>query len=248
MPNTQAPEKRARTDGQVLDVHSVFYTIQGEGPYAGRPAVFVRLAGCNLQCPACDTEYTTGRRAVPIDELALDVRQQTRIPGSASPYNPYHRRPYDPLVVITGGEPMRQDLLPFVLLLDAAGYLVQVETNGSFTPSRSMLFSRCDIVCSPKTATVHSTIRDNAVAWKYVLHADSVADDGLPRVALAHPIRDGQVVARPPEYFPACNIYVQPIDVGDAAENRRHLQAAIRSSMQHGYTLGHQMHKHVGLP
>ena len=51
--NTQEPEKIDRD--RHLDVHSIFHTIQGEGPYCGHPAVFIRLAGCNLQCPGCDT-------------------------------------------------------------------------------------------------------------------------------------------------------------------------------------------------
>lgn len=45
------------TDGKVLKVHSIFYTIQGEGPYSGRTAVFIRLSGCNLACSFCDTEF-----------------------------------------------------------------------------------------------------------------------------------------------------------------------------------------------
>ena len=50
--NIQPIEKRElSTDGSV-QVHSIFYTLQGEGPFAGQPAVFVRLAGFNLQCPA----------------------------------------------------------------------------------------------------------------------------------------------------------------------------------------------------
>ena len=53
LPNTQPVEKVVRNDGLMLDVHSIFYTIQGEGPFSGTPAVFVRTAGCNLQCPNC---------------------------------------------------------------------------------------------------------------------------------------------------------------------------------------------------
>ncbi len=49
------PERKRREfdDGSSLSVHSLFYTLQGEGPYSGHPAVFIRLAGCNLQCPKC---------------------------------------------------------------------------------------------------------------------------------------------------------------------------------------------------
>ena len=57
--NTQPAEKQVKSSGLILAINSIFYTIQGEGPFAGSPAVFVRLAGCNLQCPMCDTEYTS---------------------------------------------------------------------------------------------------------------------------------------------------------------------------------------------
>ena len=47
-----------RTDNpQSLQVHEIFHTIQGEGPFSGRPAVFIRLSGCNLRCWFCDTEW-----------------------------------------------------------------------------------------------------------------------------------------------------------------------------------------------
>ena len=53
--NGQPIEKVQRTFDGTLEVHSIFKTIQGEGPFCGTPAVFIRLAGCNLQCPWCDT-------------------------------------------------------------------------------------------------------------------------------------------------------------------------------------------------
>lgn len=53
MLNNQPIEKAVKGDGKTLDLHSIFYTIQGEGPFCGMPAVFIRLAGCNLQCPWC---------------------------------------------------------------------------------------------------------------------------------------------------------------------------------------------------
>ena len=46
-------------DGNNLDVQEIFPTLQGEGPYAGWPAVFIRLGGCNLACDFCDTEFET---------------------------------------------------------------------------------------------------------------------------------------------------------------------------------------------
>ncbi|MEG7364337.1 7-carboxy-7-deazaguanine synthase QueE, partial [Pseudomonas citronellolis] len=92
--NLQPIEKRTKSADGLLSLHSIFHTIQGEGPFCGTPSVFVRLAGCNLQCPACDTDYTQGRRAASVQEI-LDKVQEYQSSG---------------LVVITGGEPFRQDI------------------------------------------------------------------------------------------------------------------------------------------
>ena len=69
MKNQQLADKPVLNEtGLSLQVNSIFYTIQGEGPFAGRPAIFIRLAGCNLQCPGCDTEYTK-RQTMTVDEI-----------------------------------------------------------------------------------------------------------------------------------------------------------------------------------
>ena len=78
-----------------LDVHSIFPTIQGEGPFVGQPAIFIRLAGCNLQCPLCDTEYTEGRIRLSVPVIFDAVQEHIRL--------------FAPLIVITGGEPDKHD-------------------------------------------------------------------------------------------------------------------------------------------
>ncbi len=100
-----------------LSVNEMFYSIQGESLYAGRPCVFVRLAGCNLRCAYCDTRYAwfEGRQ--------MDTGQ---IVSSVLQYRV-------PLVEITGGEPLMQENTPGLVrrLLDA-GMEVMMETNGTF--------------------------------------------------------------------------------------------------------------------
>ena len=72
--NIQPIEKRELSVDGSVQVHSIFYTLQGEGPFSGQPAVFVRLAGCNLQCPACDTDYTSRRTPMPVAAILDAVR------------------------------------------------------------------------------------------------------------------------------------------------------------------------------
>lgn len=116
-------------------------TLQGEGPSAGTPAVFVRLWGCNLDCAWCDTPYTwdvTGRNGtvydrareshdMTVDEVAADVF--ARIGGLEA-----CAVGWPGVVVITGGEPLLQ-ASPLLQLIDALDPLpIEIETNGTRAP------------------------------------------------------------------------------------------------------------------
>jgi 7-carboxy-7-deazaguanine synthase len=117
-----------------LRVREIFYSIQGESSFAGRPCAFVRLSGCNLRCTWCDTTYaySGGERL----DLST-VEDRIRAFGCG-------------LVEVTGGEPLLQDETPLLVkrLLDG-GYRVLVETNG--TQDIRCLDSRCirvvDVKC-----------------------------------------------------------------------------------------------------
>ena len=100
----------------MLKVSEIFKSIQGESTYAGLPCVFVRLAGCNLNCSYCDTpEARQGGEEKSIEEIMDKVRS---LGGK--------------LVEVTGGEPLLQDETPIMVrrLLDE-GFDVLVETNGT---------------------------------------------------------------------------------------------------------------------
>lgn len=220
-----------RNDGKIR-LHHMFSTIQGEGPFVGVPAVFLRLAGCNLQCPLCDTDYTSRESLITPDEVVKQVYKLT------SPSK---------LVVITGGEPFTQNLAPLVDALFDHGFTIQIETNGTLF-LHDFPYEKLTVVCSPKAGKVSQLLTPHIKAYKYVIHADSVAaDDGLPLHALDHPAAPR--VARPHQGFTG-RIYVQPVDVGeplDSLENSRHLRAAIWSCLKFGYTLGLQTHKIINM-
>ena len=234
--NNQPIEKVIPYDG-FLEVHSVFYTIQGEGPHTGRPAVFVRLAGCNLQCPMCDTDYTSSRWKASPENLLQTIAEQR---GT----NHLERT----LVVITGGEPFRQRITPTVIHLLENGYDVQVETNGTL-PLDPMLADlppkNFMVVVSPKAGKVHETISSRADAWKYVMRATDISEDGLPTKALDHSNAKG--LARHPKSYPLYRVYLQPCDERDASLNKANLDACVKSALQKGYTLQTQLHKTIGV-
>lgn len=229
--NQQIPTKSvAAQSGNDLQVHSIFYTIQGEGPYAGMPAVFLRLAGCNLQCPGCDTEYTEGARDMDVGDICEAI--ECAWPNMLR----------SPLVVITGGEPFRQNLTVLTRTFVAMGWRVQIETNGTMPPSDGLPDS-VTIVCSPKTGRINSYLRDRVDAWKYVTTDYDIApSDGLPIIALGHSNRGG--LARPTNEAP---VYLQPMDEQDDKLNAANTKAVVESCMRHGHRLCLQMHKIVGV-
>jgi 7-carboxy-7-deazaguanine synthase len=238
MINIQPIEKIEHTgepDDGGLDVHSIFPTIQGEGPYVGQPAIFIRLAGCNLQCPLCDTEYTAGRVRLSVPVIFDTVQEHIRL--------------FAPLIVITGGEPFRQrNLGALVRYLIKRGFRVQIETNGSAyrddLPYHDPDFT---IVCSPKTGKLHRLLEENIDHYKYIIKDGDVnLSDGLPNHALDHTASPR--LARPRRTIDRSHIYVQPCDTQDAESNAKSLQAAIKSCRDFGYTLCLQTHKLINLP
>jgi 7-carboxy-7-deazaguanine synthase len=102
----------------MLKVNEIFNSFQGEGPFAGRPATFLRLAGCNLKCDFCDTNHKK------YDILDVNsVKEKVKECMSILNTN---------FLVITGGEPLLQDdINELALELIKEGYIVQFETNGS---------------------------------------------------------------------------------------------------------------------
>lgn len=229
--NYQEPEASNRNNPFQLDLHSQFYTIQGEGPFSGLPAVFIRLAGCNLQCPGCDTEYTATRERRDVADIA--ERCRNLFPGS-------HSKPR--LVVITGGEPFRQDISELARELLERGYMVQVETNGTYAPQPHFP-KGVHIVCSPKAPRVATGLIEYGIrAYKYVLKIGEAEEDGLPKAIL-----DGKRPARPHDGFKGA-VYVSPMDVQDPDLNKANVGYAAHVCMNHGFILNLQVHKLVGLP
>ena len=230
--NNQKSEHRSTSS--LLEVHSIFKTIQGEGPFSGTPCVFVRLAGCNLQCPKCDTDYTSNRTKLDFKTiLALVERLQTK-----------------GLVVITGGEPFRQSVFELLRLLYKNEYYVQVETNGTIIPPEVFwnknIANRYGyyLVCSPKTQLINDKVHQHACAFKYVLNHKDINEDGLPNSVLGFPTK--LKVARPSNQFTG-QVYLQPEDSYDIEENEKNEKAVIKSCLEHGYIFNMQLHKYLGL-
>jgi len=131
----------------LLTINEIFYSIQGESTYAGRPCVFVRLTACDLRCSWCDTPYAFhagSKRQLP--EVLADVER------------------YDcPLVEVTGGEPLLQeDVYPLMQALLDRGKTVLLETGGHRSTARvpAPVITILDIKC-PGSGEAERTHWDN---------------------------------------------------------------------------------------
>jgi 7-carboxy-7-deazaguanine synthase (Cx14CxxC type) len=209
-------------------VKEIFYTLQGEGAQAGRPAVFCRFSGCNLWsgrevdrdsavCRFCDTDFVGtdgvggGRFA---DAAALAAAVAAQWPAGAG------GRPY---VVCTGGEPLLQLDAPLIEALHAAGFEIAIETNGTKPVPDGI-----DWVCvSPKAGSRLVVERGN-------------------ELKLVFPQAEAE--AKPENFLNLRfdNFFLQPMDGPDRVET---LKATIAYCLANPtWRLSLQTHKIMGIP
>lgn len=132
---TKSSIKKERTElenGTALPVVERFFSIQGEGHHTGSPVHFIRLGGCDVGCPWCDTKESWEAEAHPIRSIEELVDEVVEEKGRT--------------VVLTGGEPTVHQLGPLTRKLHQAGVAVHLETSGAYP-----LTGRFDWIClSPK--------------------------------------------------------------------------------------------------
>lgn len=209
-------------------VKEIYYTLQGEGAHSGRPAVFLRFAGCNLWsgreehratavCRFCDTEFVGtdgpgGGKFETATELAAAVAAQW--PTKAGETSRY--------VVCTGGEPLLQLDDAAIGALHAAGFEIGVESNGTLPAPPGI-----DWLCiSPKGRAEVVQVTGNELKLVY------------PQVEPeAHPERYSTLQF---EHF-----FLQPLD---SPEREAHTQQAISYCLEHPqWKLSMQTHKYLGI-
>lgn len=233
------PIKPVYQGGVTLRVISIFKTIQGEGPLAGMPAIFIRLAGCNLRCFFCDTEFTEGAREQGI-EYILEQVQLLANKGIS-------------LVVLTGGEPLAQPVLPLIELLALNFFHVQIETAGTVWQgglSEPVIRGEVTIVCSPKTPSVHPQVARFCENWKYIIREGEQSPvDGLPIYSTQERDRESRLFRPSRDY--THTIWVQPCDEHEEDRTgpkiRANISACVETCQRFGYRLSFQVHKVIGV-
>jgi 7-carboxy-7-deazaguanine synthase (Cx14CxxC type) len=201
-------------------VKEIFYTLQGEGANTGRPAVFLRFAGCNLWtgreedrataiCQFCDTDFLSGTKFASAAELAEEVAGQWFGNGTSKRF-----------VVITGGEPLLQLDRPLIDRLHAKGFELAIETNGTIAAPAGL-----DWICvSPKAGA--PIVQRSGDELKVVYPQKGMMLESFERLKFDH-------------------FFVQPMDGPDVEQNT---ELATRYCLEHPkWRLSLQTHKLLGI-
>lgn len=222
-------------------LNEAFVSVQGEGRWTGTASVFLRLQGCDVGCPWCDTKHTW--EAPPeqrvslyhltvLDDPASKAYALARIPEVIELVSRLRNGRPISHVVITGGEPALHDLDPLIAALVAEGYRVQVETSGTCE-----LPMRADYWCtlSPKIGMPGGK-RVRATSW---LRADEIK---LPVGKLADIDAFDAEAARHGGLPKRAEVYLQPI-----SQSIKATHICLDQALARGWAVSIQQHKNLGL-
>lgn len=195
----------------------IFSSFQGEGCLLGTPATFIRIAGCNLACPWCDTKKSWTTKDQPmmtVEEIVKKCDKQ--------------------FVVITGGEPLTHNLLPLLQELNVLGKYVAIETNGSLPIDDEVNSLINWVTCSPKPGKYEMKVYPNEL--KFVVGGDdTVSNEAGVIEAMKRLMPKGRMLGK-------VAIWLQP----EGTDWKGNIQKCIRISMEHpemNCRVGMQMHK-----
>lgn len=240
-----------------LLISSIFYTIQGEGPFAGMPSVFIRLAGCNrgrkedMGCRFCDTDFRLANGQAmtyaDIETKMIDVSADQK----SGLFNKL-------IVVITGGEPMMQkNLVGFLHYLRSAHWgQIQIESNGDKLLADFPRKPWLTLVVSPKAVgndyhEPNDEVFDRVDCYKFVVEAVAGSPYFMPpgyahtcgRQVFVSPLTTYLRPVNPGEIPNAWNYRL--IDTKQTQANYRHAAAL---ALRYGFRLSMQQHLFFGLP
>lgn len=121
------------TAAKKYKVNEIFYSLQGEGRWTGRAAIFIRFSVCNLSCSFCDTDFAAFKEMT-VDDILGEIARWSQCK----------------FIVLTGGEPTLQADNALVGALHERGYYLSMETNGTHRVPEGIDW----VTCSPKTAYI----------------------------------------------------------------------------------------------
>lgn len=221
---------------QVLNINEMFETIQGEGVYTGVPAIFVRLQGCPVGCPWCDTKHTwtlDENLIESVDAVINKSEESERFFGISDlgllalfeqqGYNAKH-------VVITGGEPCMYDLTGLTELLHERGFTSQIETSGTF-----------EVKCAQQTWVTVSPKVNMKGGYDVLTSALQRANE------IKHPIAMQKHVDELDELLAGIDLTDIVVCLQPISQQARATELAIKTCIDRNWRLSLQTHKYVGI-
>lgn len=224
-----------------ININEVFVSVQGEGYRAGQPAIFVRLQGCHIGCPFCDTRYAWKTRVDDLTPCKIDGVIETLLFWK-------ERYPNINLIVLTGGEPFEQLEAVYELVhtikdtKPLTDMVISIETSGGIDePNENKLgmlinvAGECEITLSPKLAKppfgwfftwCHSV--------KLLIGKSGYIGPGSIQ-GIKNKVTHALVMGN--------RLYLQPLDWGSESDKAQINEMCINMSLKHGLPISIQAHK-----
>jgi 7-carboxy-7-deazaguanine synthase len=215
----------------------MFETIQGEGAYTGIPSVFVRLQGCPVGCPWCDTKHTweikSDLSVSSEDVIAKSSESETYFASNEENLlSLFKREGYVAKhVVITGGEPCMYDLRPLTTMLHENGFTTQIETSGTF-----------EVLCDSRTYVTVSPKINMKGGYDVLVSALERANEIKHPIAMQKHIDELDALLSKVSSLDGKQVCLQPI-----SQQKRATELAVSTCIERNWRLSLQTHKYIGI-
>jgi 7-carboxy-7-deazaguanine synthase len=218
-------------------INEIFVTLQGEANFTGQPAIFVRLQGCDVACPWCDTKHTWQMT----DQQVIDIKQVLSKKEDNDQFcwlsteelvgQIHSTHPRVQHVVMTGGEPAKHPLLPITQALIEQGFFVQIETSGTETID---VHADTWVTLSPKLGMPSQKM----VLKENLLRANEIK---LP-IGKEQDYRRYQAWLKSLNYQPTVDLWLQPL-----SQNPSATELCTKLAIEYGHRVSIQVHRYLGI-
>ena len=220
-----------------LNINEMFETIQGEGAHTGIPSIFVRLQGCPVGCPWCDTKHTWEIK----EDLIVSSKEIIEQTEESETYflsddkellTLFEKEGYlAKHVVITGGEPCMYDLRGLTTLLHDNGFTTQIETSGTF-----------EIFCDDRTYVTVSPKINMRGGFEVLTSALERANEIKHPIAMQKHIDELDALLANVSSLEGKQVCLQPI-----SQQPRATELAVKTCIARNWRLSLQTHKYIGI-
>ncbi len=220
-----------------LNINEMFETIQGEGAHTGIPSIFVRLQGCPVGCPWCDTKHTWEIK----EDLIVSSKEIIEQTEESETYflsddkellTLFEKEEYlAKHVVITGGEPCMYDLRGLTTLLHDNGFTTQIETSGTF-----------EIFCDERTYVTVSPKINMRGGFEVLTSALERANEIKHPIAMQKHIDELDALLANVSSLEGKQVCLQPI-----SQQPRATELAVKTCIARNWRLSLQTHKYIGI-